>query len=111
MAKVRQDAWSHEDDLLLAETVLRHIRQGSTQLNAFEEVGDKSNHWKNKWKRSKKIIKPSCKLWIAPVKWSFLRMMKIRNYQHSSWTKTVISNKLHAKEKNHQQKTHSPTLK
>ncbi len=43
MAKVRQDAWSHEDDLLLAETVLRHIRQGSTQLNAFEEVGDKLN--------------------------------------------------------------------
>jgi len=43
LAKVRQDAWSHEDDLLLAETVLRHIRQGSTQLNAFEEVGDKLN--------------------------------------------------------------------
>jgi|SRR5690554_205903 len=43
MAKVRQDAWSHEDDLLLAETVLRHIRQGSTQLYAFEEVGDKLN--------------------------------------------------------------------
>ncbi|MBM7541725.1 RsfA family transcriptional regulator [Amphibacillus cookii] len=43
MAKVRQDAWSHEDDLLLAETVLRHIREGSTQLNAFEEVGDQLN--------------------------------------------------------------------
>ncbi|QTM99922.1 RsfA family transcriptional regulator [Sediminibacillus dalangtanensis] len=43
MVKVRQDAWSHEDDLLLAETVLRHIREGSTQLNAFEEVGDKLN--------------------------------------------------------------------
>jgi len=40
MTKVRQDAWPHEDDLLLAETVLRHIREGSTQLNAFEEVGD-----------------------------------------------------------------------
>lgn len=43
LAKVRQDAWSHEDDLLLAETVLRHIREGSTQLNAFEEVGDQLN--------------------------------------------------------------------
>lgn len=43
MAKVRQDAWSYEDDLLLAETVLRHVREGSTQLNAFEEVGDKLN--------------------------------------------------------------------
>lgn len=43
MVKVRQDAWSHEDDLLLAETVLRHIREGSTQLKAFDEVGDKLN--------------------------------------------------------------------
>lgn len=41
--KLRQDAWSEEDDLLLAETVLRHVREGSTQLNAFEEVGDKLN--------------------------------------------------------------------
>jgi prespore-specific regulator len=41
--KVRQDAWSHEDDLLLAETVLRHIRDGGTQLQAFEEVGDHLN--------------------------------------------------------------------
>jgi prespore-specific regulator len=41
--KQRQDAWSEENDLLLAETVLRHVREGSTQLNAFEEVGDKLN--------------------------------------------------------------------
>ena len=41
--KVRQDAWTDEDDLLLAETVLRHVREGSTQLNAFEEVGDQLN--------------------------------------------------------------------
>ncbi|MFO1442174.1 RsfA family transcriptional regulator [Bacillus sp. Bva_UNVM-123] len=41
MMKVRQDAWTDENDLLLAETVLRHVREGSTQLNAFEEVGDK----------------------------------------------------------------------
>jgi len=41
--KVRQDAWTEEDDLLLAETVLHHVREGSTQLNAFEEVGDKLN--------------------------------------------------------------------
>lgn len=38
--KVRQDAWSEENDLLLAEAVLRHVRDGSTQLKAFEEVGD-----------------------------------------------------------------------
>ena len=41
--KQRQDAWSEENDLLLAETVLRHVREGSTQLNAFEEVGDRLN--------------------------------------------------------------------
>jgi len=41
--KVRQDAWSHEDDLLLAETILRHIRDGSTQVAAFDEVGDELN--------------------------------------------------------------------
>ena len=41
--KIRQDAWTEENDLLLAETVLRHVREGSTQLNAFDEVGDKLN--------------------------------------------------------------------
>lgn len=38
--KSRQDAWTEENDLLLAETVMKHVRDGSTQLNAFEEVGD-----------------------------------------------------------------------
>ena len=37
MVKVRQDAWIEENDTLLAETVLRHVREGSTQLSAFEE--------------------------------------------------------------------------
>ncbi|RFB17220.1 RsfA family transcriptional regulator [Bacillus sp. HNG] len=41
--KERQDAWTEENDLLLAETVLKHVREGSTQLNAFEEVGDRLN--------------------------------------------------------------------
>ncbi|MED3661330.1 RsfA family transcriptional regulator [Ureibacillus sp. FSL K6-8385] len=43
MAKLRQDAWLKENDELLAEAVLRHVKEGSTQLNAFEEVGDKLN--------------------------------------------------------------------
>jgi prespore-specific regulator len=34
----RKDNWSPEDDKLLAETVIRHIRGGSTQLKAFEEA-------------------------------------------------------------------------
>ncbi|MCK0470649.1 RsfA family transcriptional regulator [Halalkalibacter sp. APA_J-10(15)] len=41
MSTVRQDAWSTDEDLILAEVVLRHIREGSTQLAAFEEVGDR----------------------------------------------------------------------
>ncbi|TDF96700.1 RsfA family transcriptional regulator [Paenibacillus piri] len=41
MTAIRQDAWSEEDDLILAEVTLRHIRDGSTQLSAFEEVGEK----------------------------------------------------------------------
>lgn len=41
--KTRQDAWTHEEDILLAETVLRYIREGGTQLAAFEEAGDRLN--------------------------------------------------------------------
>lgn len=40
MSKLRQDAWVKENDELLAEAVLRHVKEGSTQLNAFEEAGD-----------------------------------------------------------------------
>lgn len=39
MSSTRQDAWTQDEDLLLAEVVLRHIKEGSTQLTAFEEVG------------------------------------------------------------------------
>ncbi|KEK25851.1 RsfA family transcriptional regulator [Bacillus gaemokensis] len=39
MATTRQDAWTNDEDLLLAEVVLRHIREGGTQLSAFKEVG------------------------------------------------------------------------
>jgi prespore-specific regulator len=39
MTSTRQDAWTQDEDLLLAEVVLRHIREGGTQLGAFEEVG------------------------------------------------------------------------
>jgi prespore-specific regulator len=41
MSVKRQDAWTPDDDLVLAEITLRHIREGSTQLNAFEEVAEK----------------------------------------------------------------------
>jgi prespore-specific regulator len=41
MSTTRQDAWTQDEDLLLAEVVLRSIREGGTQLQAFEEVGKK----------------------------------------------------------------------
>ncbi len=37
MKTMRQDAWTAEDDAKLADIILRHIREGSTQLAAFEE--------------------------------------------------------------------------
>lgn len=43
MTASRQDAWNHDEDIFLAEVVLRHIREGGTQLKAFEEVGKKLN--------------------------------------------------------------------
>ncbi|RDU38470.1 RsfA family transcriptional regulator [Neobacillus piezotolerans] len=39
MPSTRQDAWTPDEDLLLAEVILRNIREGGTQLQAFEEVG------------------------------------------------------------------------
>src|SRR5690625_4157099 len=41
MTVVRQDAWTPDDDLILAEITLRNIREGGTQLKAFEEVGER----------------------------------------------------------------------
>ncbi|RFA37618.1 RsfA family transcriptional regulator [Virgibacillus dokdonensis] len=38
MNVTRQDAWTKDEDVLLAETVLRYIKEGKTQLEAFREV-------------------------------------------------------------------------
>ena len=38
MNATRQDAWTEDEDVILAETVLLHIREGKTQLEAFKEV-------------------------------------------------------------------------
>lgn len=34
----RQDAWTKDEDVILAETVLQYIREEKTQLEAFKEV-------------------------------------------------------------------------
>lgn len=40
MNRTRQDAWSSDEDVILADTVLRYIREGKTQLEAFKDVAD-----------------------------------------------------------------------
>lgn len=40
MYVTRQDAWTKEEDHILAETVLRFIREGKTQLEAFKLVAN-----------------------------------------------------------------------
>lgn len=40
MNKTRQDAWTKDEDILLAETVLRFIRNGETQLDAFKQIAE-----------------------------------------------------------------------
>lgn len=40
MSKPRQDAWTKDEDILLAEIVLQHIRDGKTQLEAFKQAGE-----------------------------------------------------------------------
>lgn len=39
MGKQRQDSWTKDEDMMLTEIVLRHIRSGKTQLEAFEQAG------------------------------------------------------------------------
>lgn len=41
MKETRQDAWTKEEDELLAETVLQYIKNGNTQLEAFKAVAAK----------------------------------------------------------------------
>jgi prespore-specific regulator len=37
----RKDNWIENEDRLLADTVLKHIREGSTQLKAFDEAAER----------------------------------------------------------------------
>ncbi|MBP1963347.1 RsfA family transcriptional regulator [Paenibacillus aceris] len=41
--KRREDAWAENHDLTLAQTVISHIQNGSTQLAAFEESASRLN--------------------------------------------------------------------
>lgn len=41
MNKTRQDAWTKNEDIILAEIILRYIREGKTQLEAFKEAAER----------------------------------------------------------------------
>jgi prespore-specific regulator len=41
MPSIRQDAWTHAEDVELADIILRHIKEGSTQLAGFTEAGNR----------------------------------------------------------------------
>jgi len=38
-----REVWREDEDILLAEAVLRHIREGSTLMSALDEVEKKLN--------------------------------------------------------------------
>lgn len=40
MNSSRQDAWTTSEDKFLADTILRYIKEGGTQLEAFKEVAE-----------------------------------------------------------------------
>lgn len=40
---MRVEGWNEEHDIILAETVLNHVRKGLTQIKAFEEAANKLN--------------------------------------------------------------------
>lgn len=43
VVKTRHDAWTLDNDKLLAETVLAYVQNGCTQTAAFEDVGNQLN--------------------------------------------------------------------
>ncbi|OKL37546.1 RsfA family transcriptional regulator [Domibacillus mangrovi] len=84
--KIRQDAWSEENDLLLAETVLRHVREGSTQLNAFEEVGDELNR-----------TSAACGFrWNAVVRQQYEKALSLAKKQRKQRSRTLEKKALYA---------------
>ncbi|MGP4080513.1 RsfA family transcriptional regulator [Pseudalkalibacillus sp. R45] len=95
MSNQRQDAWSEEDDLLLAETVLRHVREGSTQLQAFEEVGDKLD-------RTSAAVGFR---WNAIVRKKYEQALKIARRQRKERKRAVASNKPKQPEKSNAYQT------
>lgn len=86
MTAIRQDAWSADDDLILAEVTLRHIREGSTQLAAFEEVGDRIGR-----------TAAACGFrWNSCVRKNYEEAIRIAKSQRQKWAQQKKHNPIHS---------------
>lgn len=96
--KIRQDAWGEADDLFLAETVLKHIKEGSTQLNAFEEAGDQLNR-----------TSAACGFrWNAVLRQLYLEEMEFAKKERKQ--RSRLASKRNRQEKNNYTFSLSPSL-
>ncbi|GGE75215.1 RsfA family transcriptional regulator [Priestia taiwanensis] len=100
MSKVRQDAWSHEDDVLLAETVLHFIREGNTQLKAFDEVGDKLNR-----------TSAACGFrWNAEIRQQYEQAIAVAKKQRKEKKRAITTNKKSNPTRSLLSVLHQPTI-
>lgn len=79
MTKNRIDAWKEEQDLLLAETVLRFVREGRTQQQAFSDVADKLN-------RTDTAV---AFRWNSTVKQNYQKALELAKKKKRSFSKPV----------------------
>jgi chromosome segregation ATPase len=97
MTTVRQDAWTQDEDLLLAEVVLKYIREGGTQLAAFEEVG-----------RSLSRTSAACGFrWNSFVRKQYKQGIELAKQQRKELKKEGAISKSNVAETTHSQETNS----
>ncbi|MDC3416492.1 RsfA family transcriptional regulator [Aquibacillus salsiterrae] len=89
MTNSRQDAWSQDEDVLLAETVLRYIREGKTQLEAFREVG----------KRLSRTPAACGFRWNATIRKQYQQAVELAKKDRKKQTESY-ANLLHLEERN-----------
>ena len=82
--KTRKDSWTEEDDKVLADTVLTYIREGKTQLQAFEETATILGRTKQacgfRW--NKKLRKQYGKLMEKPKQTEQTEPNEVHNHLH-----------------------------
>ncbi|APH04272.1 hypothetical protein [Bacillus weihaiensis] len=102
--KKRQDAWSNEEDELLAKTILAHIREGGTQSAAYKVVGDKIDRTESACSyRWNSVIRKNYKEAIkeAKRKKNYIRTSEEESVQDTSLLSTEQSNSVHQDKKVH----------